>query len=137
MQLTTDDVNEFLRVEYPSAAREYTCEALGEGTATARWQLDPEQNRPGGLISGPVQFGLADVSFWFATFTILGLAPMAVTADLSIRFLRPARDGDLLAAAEILRRGRSGLIADIRLWVDGAPDRLVSIAHGSYVDASR
>lgn len=136
MELTPAQVNEFVAREYPTAAASYRCETLGPSEAVARWAFDADQNRPGGLISGPVQFGLADVAFWFATFTLLGLAPMAVTSELSIRFLRPAAGGDLLARAEILRRGRSGMVGDVRLWVDGVPERLVAVAHGTYVDAT-
>ena len=137
MELTPEQVNAFIRDAYPSAAEIYRCEDLAAKQAVARWPFDPDQNRPGGLISGPVQFGLADVAFWFATFTVLGLAPMAVTSELGIRFLRPASGGDLMARAEILRSGRSGLVGDVRLWVDGAPDRLVAVAHGTYIDATR
>ena len=136
MNLTPEAVNAFVQTEYPTAAAQYRCESLGERQAVARWPLDVAQNRPGGLISGPVQFGVADVAFWFATFTILGLKPMAVTSELSIRFLRAAQGGDLMARAEILRHGRSGLVGDVQLWIDGAPDRLVAVARGTYVDAS-
>ena len=45
---------------------------------------------PGGYISGPTQFTLADTAIWFAVFTVIGISPMAVTTDLSISFLRPA-----------------------------------------------
>ncbi len=137
MEITPEEVNAFIRESYPSAADAYRCEGLSTKQAVARWPFDASQNRPGGLISGPVQFGLADVAFWFATFTVLGLAPMAVTSELGIRFLRPASGGDLMAKAEILKSGRSGLVGDVRLWIDGAPDRLVAVAHGTYVNATR
>lgn len=131
--LTPDAVNAFLAEHYPSAfVGGYRCDAVGERRARARWLYDPGELRPGGLVSGPTQFGLADLALWFASFTVLGLAPMAVTSDLHITFLRPARDGDLVAEAVLLRAGRSRLAGEVRVWVDGAPDRLVSHAVGSY-----
>lgn len=136
MTVTPDEVNAFLRNQYAAAAAKYRCEVTEPGVAVARWCFDAGEDRPGELISGPVQFGLADAALWFATFTLLGLRPMAVTSELSIRFLRAASAADLLARAEILRHGRSGLVGEIRIWADGEPDRLVALATGTYVDVT-
>jgi uncharacterized protein (TIGR00369 family) len=130
---TPDAVNAFLEEHYPSAHAEgYRCVELGEGRARARWTFDPGTLRPGQLISGPVQFALADVALWFLTFTVLGLAPMAVTSDLHITFLRPAAGADLLGEATLLRAGRTRITGDVHLWVDGTPERRVAHAVGSY-----
>ena len=127
-------VNEFFAREFPSAhAVGHRCVETGEGVAVARWPYDPTQLRPGSLISGPTQFAIADLAFWFMTFTVVGLAPMAVTSELYIQFLRPAVGGDLLARAELLRAGKSKIAGVVRIWVDGAPERPVSHVTGSYV----
>ena len=127
-------INEFFAREFASAfALGHRCIETGPGFAVARWRYDPTTLRPGGFIAGPTQFALADVAFWFATFTVLGLAPMAVTSELTISFLRPAVGGDLVARAELLRVGKSKISGMVRLWVDAAPDRLVSYVVGSYV----
>lgn len=66
-----------------------------------------------------------------------GLAAIAVTAPAAIGsgvvFLRPAKGGDLLARAELLRAGRSKISGIVRLQLDGAPDRPVSHVTGSDV----
>lgn len=129
---TPAEVDAFVAREYPAAARGFRCDALGDGVAIARWPLDEAELRPGRLISGPTQFAAADLALWFLSFTVLGLAPMAVTADLQITFLRPAAGGDLLARAELLRRARSRLVGRVTLWIDGDPARPVSHAVGSY-----
>lgn len=127
-------VNAFFAEQFPSAhGGGYRCVETGPGLAVARWPYDPTQLRPGNLISGPTQFAIADLAFWFLTFTVLGLAPMAVTSELYISFLRPAAGGDLLARAELLRKGKSKISGSVRVWVDGAPDRPVSHVTGSYV----
>lgn len=129
-----ESVNAFFAREFPAAhAGGYRCVETGPSVAVARWPYDATQLRPGGLISGPTQFSLADVAFWFATFTVLGLAPMAVTSELYISFLRPAKGGDLIARAEILRVGKTKISGAVRVWVDGVPDRPVSHVTGSYV----
>lgn len=133
--LTPDMVNTFLAEQFPSAAANGTrCVAVGDRRATASWTYDPDQLRPGGYISGPTQFSLADVALWFAVFTVVGLQPMAVTARMSIDFLRPALGGDLYAAAEVVKVGRTGLVGHIRLWVGDDESRLVALATGTYVE---
>jgi len=127
-------INEFLAREFPSSSqRGYRCVEAGPGLVVARWTYDPATLRPGGFISGPTQFALADVALWFLTFTVLGLAPMAVTSEMTIQYLRPAVGGDLMARAELLRAGKAKITGTVRLWVDGAPDKLVSHVAGSYM----
>lgn len=134
LNLTLAEVNDLLAAGFPSAHKGgFRCEEFGEGWALARWSHQPEMLRPGGYVPGPTLFGLADLALWFACFTVIGLEPMAVTSDLAIAFLRPAKDSDVLAKATILRVGRSRIYGQVDLWVDGSEDRLVAQAHGSYV----
>lgn len=131
--LTPHEVDAFVAEEFPSAYEDGTrCVELGEGMAVARWPFDPTQLRPGAYISGPRIFGLADSALWYATFTVIGLEPMAVTAEMSIRFLRPAQNGDLFARATLTSTTKRRLVGNVELWVDGDADRLVAVAQGSY-----
>ena len=131
--LTPAQVNEFIEQTFPSAHSDaMRCEELGQGFAVARWTFDETELRPGGYISGPRIFGLADVAFWMATFTVNGLEAMAVTSEMSIRFLRPAQNGDLVARAEIESVGQRRIVATVRVWVDDSPDRPVAVAQGAY-----
>lgn len=131
--LTPEDVNAFVAEMYPAAAGDgIQCVDLGRGMALARWPFDEASLRPGTYISGPTIFALADCTLWFATFTLIGLEPMAVTSELSLRFLRPAQGDDLLARAVINSESSRRLVGTIELWVDQAPDRLVAVAQGSY-----
>jgi uncharacterized protein (TIGR00369 family) len=130
---TVDQVNALVAETFPAAAADgFRCVDIGEGFAVARWTYDADLNRPGGLISGPTQFTLCDTALWYLSFTIVGLQPMAVTADLHITFLRPAVGGDLMARAELIRSGRARIFGEVRVWVDGAEDRQVAHATGSY-----
>jgi uncharacterized protein (TIGR00369 family) len=131
--LTPKQVNDFVASEYAAAhAGGYRCDELGDGFAVARWIYDPGTLRPGGLISGPTQFTVADIALWHLSFTVLGLKPMAVTSDVHITFLRPAVGGDLIGRAELLRAGRTRISGQVRLWVEGADHRPVSHAVGGY-----
>lgn len=136
--ITSADVNEHFFAVYPSAADTgVRCDAIGEGSAVARWVFDETQLRPGRYISGPTQFMLADTALWFAVFSAIGIESMAVTSEMSIRFLRPAQNGDLLAEATIDSVGTRRMVGTIKLWIDGSPDRLVAVAQGSYSRPNR
>jgi uncharacterized protein (TIGR00369 family) len=132
---TPDAINEFFIREFPAAhGSGHRCMEVGTGYVLSRWTYDPSSLRPGGFISGPTQFALADTALWFLTFTVLGLAPMAVTSEITINFLRPAVGGDLWARAELLRAGKHKITGTVKLWVDGAPDKWVSVVTGSYME---
>jgi uncharacterized protein (TIGR00369 family) len=131
---TADEINEFFAREFPSAHDGGSrCVEIGPGRVVCRWPYNPSTLRPGGFISGPTQFSLADCALWFLSFTVLGIAPMAVTSEMTISFLRPAIGGDLYARAELLRAGKSKITGTVYLWIAGAPDRYVSHAVGSYM----
>lgn len=132
-ELTPEDVNEMLAREFPSAYEHgHRCVELGGGLAVSRWSFDESKLRPGAYVPGPTLFGLADTALWFATFTVIGMEPMAVTSEMSIRFLRPAQDDDVLARATINSVSRRRIVGTIEMWVDGDADRLVAVAQGSY-----
>lgn len=131
---TVDAVNTFLSKTFPAAARTgIRCVEIDDGIATVRLPYAPDEVRPGGYISGPSMFTAADTALWFASFTVIGIEAMAVTSELSIRFLRPARNGDLMARATIQSVGRRRIVGSVELWVDGTRDRLVAVAQGTYV----
>jgi len=73
-RVTIDEVNAHVIEAYPAAASSgVLCDALGEGTAVARWRFDESQLRPGRYISGPTQFLLSDTALWFAVFSVIGI----------------------------------------------------------------
>jgi uncharacterized protein (TIGR00369 family) len=130
---TVHEVNRFLVETYPAAADSgVRCTSMSDRTAETRWKYDETQLRPGGYISGPTIFTLADSALWFATFTVIGIEAMAVTSEMSLRFLRPAQGGDLIARAVIQSTSERRLVGTIELWIDGTPDQLVALAQGTY-----
>ncbi len=88
--------------------------------------------RPGGFVSGPTQFGLADLALWYATFGAIGLEAMALTSELSIRFLRPATGRVLNARADLHSVGRRTIVGSVTIWTEN-PSAPVSVCQGSYV----
>jgi acyl-coenzyme A thioesterase PaaI-like protein len=105
---------------------------MGDRTAEARWAWNGTRLRPGGHISSPTIFTLADSTLWFPTFTVIGIEAMAVAGEMSLRFLRPAQTGGLIARTTIESARARRLVGTIKLWIDGTPDRLVALAQGTY-----
>ena len=87
--LTVDTINAAVQSSFPGSS--HVCHEIGDNYAISRLEVDDAHIRPGGYVSGPTQFGAADAVLWYACFTALGrIEQMALTSELSIRFLRPA-----------------------------------------------
>jgi uncharacterized protein (TIGR00369 family) len=128
--VTPDEVNRFLLAEFPGTAN--MCESVGPGWAVARIAAGEGHLRPGGIISGPTVFGACDAALYYACFTVLGIEPMALTSELSIRFLRPARGTELRARATLHHAGQRSIIGSVVAWTED-PDRPIAVAQGTYV----
>lgn len=130
--LTPELINQSIGAAFPGSATR--CEELGEGWVLASLTPDPAGLRPGGFISGPTQFALADAALWFMTFQAIGhIELMSLTSELSIRYLRPAVGQKLWARATLDSAGRRNVIGTVRIWVDDRVDKLTATAQGTYV----
>lgn len=120
-----------LRAEFPGTGNE--CVEMGDGFAVARREITTAELRPGGFISGPTQFGLADAVLWYVTFAAIGrIEPMALTSELSIRYLRPAIGEVLWARATLEVAGRRNVVGTVRVWVDDLEHKPTATAQGTY-----
>lgn len=128
--VTAQDVDAFLREHFDGVGNH--CEAVGNRWAIARMDATATTLRPGGIISGPTVFSMCDAALYYACFTVLGIVPMALTSEMSIRFLRPARGPVLWARAELHHTGRRSLIGTVLAWTDDR-DKPVAAAQGTYV----
>lgn len=110
------------------------CHEIGPDWALATRLAHPSDIRPGEYISGPTQFAVADHALWFLSFVVLGrIEPMAVTSELSIRYLRPAKGTHIWAKATLDSVGRRQMVGSVRVWAEDQFDRPSSIAQGTYV----
>jgi acyl-coenzyme A thioesterase PaaI-like protein len=124
-------INAYLEREFPGTGNR--CLEVGPDWALARHEAGAANLRPGGIVSGPTLFGLCDAVLWYALFGAVGIEPMALTSELSIRYLRPARGRAVLARAELHHAGRRSVIGSIRCWMEEAPEVTVAVAQGTYV----
>ncbi|MEM6730851.1 MAG: PaaI family thioesterase, partial [Myxococcota bacterium] len=129
--ITASDLNAMLDTVWSKAS--VTCLEVTPTVAVA--QIIPEERhlRPGGYISGPTQFAVADSALWFLVAGALGrVEPMALTSELSIRFLRPAVGERLFGRARLERAGRRSVVGTVSVWTDGNEDRISATAQGTY-----
>ena len=76
--------------------------------------------RPGGTVSGPSMFALADVCAYLLTLANIGPKALAVTTNCSIDFMRkPAAGVDLIAKGRMLKLGKQLSVSDVLLFSDG------------------
>jgi acyl-coenzyme A thioesterase PaaI-like protein len=128
---TIGSVNEMIEQLFPGSNN--TCEALGSDFAVARRVVTEDELRPGAFISGPAQFGLADAALWYLVFGATGgIVPMALTSELSIRFIRPAQGKVLWAKATLDIAGRRNVVGTVRVWCDDRESKPTATAQGTY-----
>lgn len=128
---TAQAVNEMIEQLFPGSNN--TCDSLGADFAVARREISDAELRPGAFVSGPSQFGLADAALWYLVFGATGrIEPMALTSELSIRFLRPAQGTVLWAKATLDVAGRRNVVGTVRVWCDDRADKPTATAQGTY-----
>lgn len=131
-ELSPAGIEEMLAIEFPGTGN--SCSELTATHAVARRPVDAAAIRPGGYVSGPTQFGLADAALWYLTFGVIGrIEPMALTSELSIRFLRPAQGSVLWARASLESAGSRSIVGSVKVWCDDREDKPSSVAQGTYV----
>ncbi len=98
----------------------YAIEQLAPGAATVRLPIEQKNIRPGGTISGPTMFGLADVAAWIVILSEHGpMAVQSVTSSMTINFLARPEPTDLVCHASALRLGRRLAVIDCRVLSAG------------------
>jgi uncharacterized protein (TIGR00369 family) len=126
--LDADAVSEYLEEVWPGVTAALVVEDVGDRTARVRTRVTPDRLRPGGIVSGPVLMSLADTAVWVAVLGVVGRVAMAVTADLTIHFLRPAPPRDVVGEARLFKVGRRLAVGDVLLYSDGDPE---PVAHAT------
>ena len=129
--LSIDGINDMVRSQFPGTRNR--CLDLGDDWALAGYDVIDADIRPGGFVSGPTQFGLIDCALWFLSFVALGrIEPMALTSELSIRYLRPAQGSQLRCRATLEAASRRSVVGTAHVWIEGRPDKITATGQGTY-----
>ncbi|APX88551.1 thioesterase [Brevirhabdus pacifica] len=132
IQMTAEQLTDFLRREFPQVGEEFDISEPCEAGLTVRLKVDHKHLRPGGTVSGPSMFALADVAVYLLILSRIGPQGLAVTTNISMDFMRkPAAGVDLLAEARLLKLGRVLAVGDVLIRSEG-DDRPVARASMTY-----
>ena len=131
--LSAEEVSAYLAQEFPQIGigRNFSVEAVGPMSARMRLHYRDDHLRPGGTISGPTLFALADVALYVAILAQLGRVKLAVTTNLTINFLRKPGPGDLIGAARLLKLGKRLAVGEVTITSVGASE-ILAHATGTY-----
>ncbi|MEM8824737.1 MAG: PaaI family thioesterase [Pseudomonadota bacterium] len=110
----------FLETDFIEVSRDFHIDRVDETGISVRLQVSDKHLRPGGTISGPSMFGLADVSVYLAILSRIGPVALTVTTNCSIDFMRKPQAGkDLVCDTRLLKLGRVLAVGDCLIHSDG------------------
>ena len=121
LKMSVDDLARFMTAEFPQVADDFVVEDLRPMHLTIRLKVGARHLRPGGTVSGPAIFALADVGMYLAVLSMIGPEALAVTTNCSLDFMRkPAAGADLIADIRLLKLGRVLAVGDALIRSDGS-----------------
>lgn len=121
--MTEADLAAFLVREFPQVAEDFALERLTTEGIVMRLRVAERHLRPGGTVSGPNIFALADVAVYLALLARIGPVALAVTTNAGIDFLRKPEAGrDLIGEARLLKLGRVLAVGEVLVRSDGRPE---------------
>ncbi|MGP9805814.1 PaaI family thioesterase [Paracoccus sp. NSM] len=127
--MDAEALNEFLSRDFPQVASSYRVEAVEPDRLVARLVVSDAHLRPGGTISGPSIFALADLAIYCAILSRIGPVALAVTTSANVDFMRkPAAGCDLLAECRVLKLGRVLAVADALIFSEGLAEPVARCA---------
>ena len=132
--MSTVEVNALLAEVYPQlndSFASYQAVDVFPGGCTVRLTADGRHLRPGGTVSGPSLFTLADIGGYVCVLSHAGPDALSVTTSLNINFVRKAEAGIIDGHCRILKLGKNLMVFDIDI-VAGPDRQTVAHATGTY-----
>lgn len=97
---------------------------------SARCELTPRYRNPNGAVNGGLIASFIDHAGGALIGSLVRPPDYAATADLTIRYLRPAMGGPIVARSRLIRRGRNIIVVGIDISDDTG--RECAIATGAW-----
>ncbi len=133
-KMTRDEVAAYIDEVFPQAnagEKLFTIESVRINGARIRMNYNDRFIRPGGTISGPAMFTLADIAMYVAILAQVGRVPLAVTTSANINFLRRPAPTDMIAEVNLLKMGRRLAVGEVNMMSAGSDD-IVAHATATY-----
>jgi uncharacterized protein (TIGR00369 family) len=123
LQMDAAALQAFLARDFGQVAADFVVERADAAGVCLRLKVAERHLRPGGTVSGPAMFGLADVAMYLAILSRIGPVVLAVTTNCSMDFMRkPTAGRDLRAEARVLKLGKTLAVGDVLVFSDGQAD---------------
>lgn len=120
LALNKEELARYLAEVFPQVREDFAIDALSPDSVTMRLLTADRHLRPGGTVSGPSMFALADVSVYAIVLARLGRQALAVTTNCSMDFMRkPRGDVPMIAQCRLLKLGRSLAVGDVLIFSEG------------------
>lgn len=140
-KMTAEQIDAFIRQHFPQAGMGtgFRIEAVEPMSATLRLLYSDQHLRPGGTISGPAMFTLADLVMYVAILGEIGVGDdpnraglsagaLSVTTNLNINFLRKPAQRDLIGTARLMKLGQRLAVGEVWMTSEGEND---PVAHAT------
>lgn len=127
-----EELQDYLGDIFPQIKDDLVIETIGNKNVEVRLRVSEAHLRPGGTVSGPAMFTLADAGFYVAVLNELGKVPLAVTTNANIDFMRkPVAGKDIIAQVRLLKVGKILVVGDVLIRSKGqdAPVARASITY--------
>jgi uncharacterized protein (TIGR00369 family) len=106
-------------------------ESLETNGAILRMRFSEKLCRDNGVVCGQALMSLADTAMVFAVSSASGAYRPMTTVDQTMHFLRPVANADVLAAAQVVRLGRTMAFGSVTLMAEG-DERPAAMAQLAY-----
>lgn len=122
LKMDIETLEAFVDGVFEQVKGDFVIEDLTEDSLQVRLKVTEKHLRPGGTVSGPSMFALADMAAYYMTLARIGPEALAVTTNCAIDFMRkPAAGVDLIAQTRLLKLGRQLAVCDVLLFSKGHP----------------
>ncbi|SOC39567.1 uncharacterized protein (TIGR00369 family) [Rhizobium subbaraonis] len=132
--MTVEELNRFLETDFPEIhtdGKVVEVTAVGPGSVSMRLAPSEKHLRPGGTVSGPTMFALADVAAYCTVLAHIGPVALAVTTNLNINFLRKPQPAPLSCDCRLLKLGKRLAVIEASISA-GTEGDLVAHATATY-----
>ena len=111
---------EYVEGIFPQIKGEFSIDKLEKNTIIVRMPVQDRHLRPGGTVSGPSMFALADVAVYMSVLAAIGPKALTVTTNCSMDFMRkPVANVDVIASCKLLKMGKTLAVGDVLIYSDG------------------
>ena len=106
----------FLKQHFPQVAESFIVRISDDGRLSVEMPVNDRHLRPGGTVSGPSMFALADVAFYLAILQKIGPEGLTVTTSATINFMRKPGLEQLVAIPQIHKLGRHLVVGNVLIY---------------------